>query len=564
MRSINLLSSIEVKTLITILFAIALSLSVACDSNNNNGSGQEDGGDMPDAPVSQSSACDGLTPTMTGTGGNDVLQGTEADDVILGFAGNDTLIGGGGNDVLCGNEGDDELQGGDGNDVLDGGPDNDLMVGGPGDDVIVEVPGSFDEIDSGQGSDTLDFSNITDAQAVSRGGGAFTSGFGLDFSNIEGLSELRTHVLVSSNSGVLFVPSSGGNGMSSPVPENLIGTPFDDSLIVDPLTVPRFIDGGGGINKLIFDALGQPVAFNNNVFQIPGFGDTQVLNFGDIHAVNFEPIIVDDGDGPPDFIPDPLGGCFPSGDTQGNNGVTFCPSGENSSGTWTIENPPPANDVTVGITYVSNPPDRSNEVYVSVSCLPFAGGEPLLLQGETINQQTPPNGFTLGNLDFDNIGPISTEGCVNIIVRAINESNNPNLFLELDSVALVPKEFFDITPPVIEILSPMDGEMVNLEDLQLEIKASDDSGQQFIPVTIQFPVIEFCSVRTTVSVPDGGTVLLGGIKCLSEGRGELGIPTIPGSGLVDIEVSAEDFSGNSIMLMVTPRIIINEEEEELL
>ena len=34
------------------------------------------------------------------------------------------------------------------------------------------------------------------------------------------------------------------------------------------------------------------------------------------------------------------------------------------------------------------------------------------------------------------------------------------------------------------------------------------------------------SVNTTVSVPDGGTVLMGGLKRLSEGRNEFGPPVI--------------------------------------
>ena len=40
--------------------------------------------------------------------------------------------------------------------------------------------------------------------------------------------------------------------------------------------------------------------------------------------------------------------------------------------------------------------------------------------------------------------------------------------------------------------------------------------------TLQLPTFAYVSVSTTVSVPDGGTVLLGGIKRLSEGRNEFG------------------------------------------
>ncbi len=44
--------------------------------------------------------------------------------------------------------------------------------------------------------------------------------------------------------------------------------------------------------------------------------------------------------------------------------------------------------------------------------------------------------------------------------------------------------------------------------------------------TVQLPTFNFVTVTTTVSVPDGGTVLLGGIKRLSEGRSERGVPIL--------------------------------------
>src|SRR5215475_15113308 len=51
---------------------------------------------------------------------------------------------------------------------------------------------------------------------------------------------------------------------------------------------------------------------------------------------------------------------------------------------------------------------------------------------------------------------------------------------------------------------------------------------QPIPFTqfIQQPVFNSISVQTTVMVPDGGTVLLGGLKRMSEGRNEFGPPVL--------------------------------------
>ena len=83
--------------------------------------------------------------------------------------------------------------------------------------------------------------------------------------------------------------------------------------------------------------------------------------------------------------------------------------------------------------------------------------------------------------------------------------------------------------------------------------------------TVQLPTLTFTTVTTTVSVPDGGTVLLGGIKTLSEGRSERGVPFLSNIPYINRLFKNAGIGRNtsSAMLMVTPRIIIQEEEEEL-
>ncbi|MCY2992662.1 MAG: general secretion pathway protein GspD [Planctomycetota bacterium] len=81
--------------------------------------------------------------------------------------------------------------------------------------------------------------------------------------------------------------------------------------------------------------------------------------------------------------------------------------------------------------------------------------------------------------------------------------------------------------------------------------------------TVQLPTFNFTTVSTTVSVPDGGTVLLGGIKRLSEGRSERGVPLLSKIPYLsrlfkNVGIGRET---QSLMMMVTPRIIIQEEEE---
>ncbi len=81
--------------------------------------------------------------------------------------------------------------------------------------------------------------------------------------------------------------------------------------------------------------------------------------------------------------------------------------------------------------------------------------------------------------------------------------------------------------------------------------------------TVQLPTFAFTSVSTTVSVPDGGTILLGGIKRLAEGRVERGIPVLSKIPYVSrlFRNTSAGRDASSLMLMVTPRIIIQEEEE---
>ena len=91
-------------------------------------------------------------------------------------------------------------------------------------------------------------------------------------------------------------------------------------------------------------------------------------------------------------------------------------------------------------------------------------------------------------------------------------------------------------------------------------------GSAAINGTIQLPRFTFTTVSTTVTVPDGGTVLLGGVKRLNEERSEFGVPVLSKTPLINrlfrnIGIGRVT---SSLMLMVTPRIIILEEEEERL
>jgi type II secretory pathway component GspD/PulD (secretin) len=82
---------------------------------------------------------------------------------------------------------------------------------------------------------------------------------------------------------------------------------------------------------------------------------------------------------------------------------------------------------------------------------------------------------------------------------------------------------------------------------------------------LQQPVLNQVSVTTTATIPDGGTVVLGGMKRLSEGRNEFGPPILSKIPYIDrlFRNQAYGKETESLLIMVTPRIIINEEEERI-
>jgi general secretion pathway protein D len=82
--------------------------------------------------------------------------------------------------------------------------------------------------------------------------------------------------------------------------------------------------------------------------------------------------------------------------------------------------------------------------------------------------------------------------------------------------------------------------------------------------TVQLPTLGVTNVSTTVNVPDGGTILLGGIKRLREGRTERGVPMLSKIPYINrlFKNVAIGRDTNTLMMTVTPRIIIPEEEEE--
>ncbi|WP_188503350.1 calcium-binding protein, partial [Salipiger profundus] len=104
-----------------------------------------------------------LADTITGDGGDNILEGEAGADSIAAGLGNDTVYGDSGSDTLFGDDGNDSLYGGDDADTIGGGIGNDFLAGQSGNDYIAGGGnndtayggGGDDYIDGGTGDDLL-------------------------------------------------------------------------------------------------------------------------------------------------------------------------------------------------------------------------------------------------------------------------------------------------------------------------------------------------------------------------------------------------------------------------
>jgi type II secretory pathway component GspD/PulD (secretin) len=89
---------------------------------------------------------------------------------------------------------------------------------------------------------------------------------------------------------------------------------------------------------------------------------------------------------------------------------------------------------------------------------------------------------------------------------------------------------------------------------------------QPVPFTtfLQQPRFSNLETQTVVVVPDGGTVVMGGLKWMTEGRNEFGPPVLSKIPYLNRLFKNVSYGreGRSILIMVTPRVIINREEQE--
>ncbi len=82
---------------------------------------------------------------------------------------------------------------------------------------------------------------------------------------------------------------------------------------------------------------------------------------------------------------------------------------------------------------------------------------------------------------------------------------------------------------------------------------------------IQLPTLSSQRVQTTVSIPDGGTLLIGGQKLASETEVEAGVPVLSKIPLLKRAYSSHTMikDEQTLLILIKPKILIQSEQEEL-
>jgi type II secretory pathway component GspD/PulD (secretin) len=84
--------------------------------------------------------------------------------------------------------------------------------------------------------------------------------------------------------------------------------------------------------------------------------------------------------------------------------------------------------------------------------------------------------------------------------------------------------------------------------------------------TIELPRVIVQDFKTTVSVPDGGTLLLGGMRRFSEADAETGVPILSKVPILKrlFNNRASLRTASNLLILIKPRVIIQAEEEHRL
>jgi len=183
-----------------------------------------------------------------------------------------------------------------------------------------------------------------------------------------------------------------------------------------------------------------------------------------------------------------------------------------------------------------------------------------MLNGQTGVVEITDTQYFVTNLNLDSKGgQVIAEPTQEPIKLGICMSVQPTVSADRKSV-LVKLKFKDTS-----LAGP-----VPLIPVQIPIKKLDKSGNvnatpELCTFFLQQPQVTTLAIDSTTVIPEGQTLLLGGIKKLAEERNEFGPPVLSKIPYLNRIFKTVGYGRESVsmLIMVTPRIIINEEEERM-
>lgn len=112
---------------------------------------------------------------------------------------------------------------------------------------------------------------------------------------------------------------------------------------------------------------------------------------------------------------------------------------------------------------------------------------------------------------------------------------------------------------VMMVLSPGVTRLIDLQTFAFS------GGTAALNAFVQIPTLSSLRVQTAVSVPDGGTLLIGGQKLASESEVEAGVPVLSKIPILKRAYSSRSMvkDEQTLLILVKPKILIQSEQEEL-
>ncbi|MHC4768734.1 MAG: type II secretion system protein GspD, partial [Planctomycetota bacterium] len=140
---------------------------------------------------------------------------------------------------------------------------------------------------------------------------------------------------------------------------------------------------------------------------------------------------------------------------------------------------------------------------------------------------------------------------------------NEGVVLDVEGVISADRRY--VTMTVLVSLS----EIVNIREVEVQGAVGgvgDIEGGGDFSATQELPEVEVSLVQTTVSVPDKGTVLLGGTRRVDEVEVESGVPILSKIPFINrfFTNRLTSKSEKTLLILIRPEIIIQQEHEDLL